>query len=52
MHIHVKVRANVQTKPDQPVPERRRERISKLRTVAGTLLDLQNDITDPITQVC
>lgn len=37
--------------PEQQVPGRRRERISKLKTVAGTLLDLQNDITDPITQV-
>ena len=43
--------ADAQARPDQQVPGRRRARISKLKTVAGTLLDLQNDITDPITQV-
>ncbi len=41
----------MQAQLDQQVPGRRRARISKLKTVAGTLLDLQNDITDPITQV-
>ena len=49
--INEEVWADVHARPDQQVPGRRRARISKLKTVAGTLLDLQNDITDPITQV-
>ena len=49
--VWVKIWADLQAMPEQQVPVRRRARLSKLKTVAGTLLDLQNDITDPITQV-
>ena len=51
LFVYVNIWVDVQALPEQPVPGKRQGRMRKLKTMAGTLLDLQNDITDPITQV-